>query len=109
MLPPPSASGGGLRDGERLYALTLAALLAASVAAVYGPAVHYGFVPYDDPVMVRDNAALRGGLSREGLEWALTSVHGANWIPLTWTSYLVDFELHGLSPGGVHLGNALLH
>jgi tetratricopeptide (TPR) repeat protein len=66
-------------------------------------------VPYDDPIMVRDNANLRAGLSREGLRWAFGSVHGANWIPVTWVTYLADQEISGLAPGGVHATNVLLH
>ena len=31
------------------------------------------------------------------------------WGPLTWTSYLLDFQLHGLKPWGYHLTNVLLH
>jgi tetratricopeptide (TPR) repeat protein len=59
--------------------------------------------------MVRDNLALRAGLSAEGVRWAFGSVHGANWIPLTWLSYLADHEISGLAPGGVHATNVVLH
>ncbi|HVH06627.1 MAG TPA: hypothetical protein VNE71_11565 [Myxococcota bacterium] len=59
--------------------------------------------------MVRDNAHLRAGLSAEGVRWAFESVHGANWIPLTWLTYLADQELSGLAPGGVHATNVALH
>jgi tetratricopeptide (TPR) repeat protein len=59
--------------------------------------------------MVRDNLALRAGLSAEGVRWAFSSVHGANWIPLTWVSYLADQEIAGLAPGGVHATNVVLH
>jgi hypothetical protein len=59
--------------------------------------------------MVRDNANLRAGLSREGVRWAFTSVHGANWIPVTWLTYLADEEIGGLAPAGVHATNVALH
>jgi tetratricopeptide (TPR) repeat protein len=49
------------------------------------------------------------GLTRPGLVWAFTSVHAANWHPLTWISHMLDCQLYGLHPGGHHLTNVLLH
>jgi tetratricopeptide (TPR) repeat protein len=31
------------------------------------------------------------------------------WVPLTWSSYLLDSQLFGLKPGGYHFTNILLH
>jgi tetratricopeptide (TPR) repeat protein len=59
--------------------------------------------------MVRDNAHLRAGLSAAGVRWAFSSVHGANWIPVTWLTYLADFATSGLAPGAVHATNAAFH
>jgi tetratricopeptide (TPR) repeat protein len=33
----------------------------------------------------------------------------ANWQPLTWLSYMVDYEFYGLRAGGYHATNLILH
>src|SRR6185503_19096690 len=48
-------------------------------------------------------------LSLEGVRWAFTTFHGANWFPLTWLSWQMDASLWGMNPAGFHLGNLLLH
>ena len=40
---------------------------------------------------------------------ALTATHASNWHPLTWLSYLLDYQLYGLHPWGYHRTNLLLH
>ena len=98
-----------MAEHSRWQTLGAALLLVAAVAVVYGPVHGHPFVSYDDPIMVASNPGLQAGLSPGGLRFAFGRFYAANWIPLTWTSYLVDFELHDLSAGGVHVTNALLH
>ena len=45
----------------------------------------------------------------DGLRWAWTTHHAANWHPVTWVSHLVDVELFGLEPSGHHLMSLLFH
>ena len=45
----------------------------------------------------------------EGIGWAFTTGHAANWHPLTWISHMVDVQLFGLHPGWHHLVNLLFH
>lgn len=86
-----------------------AALVVAAVLLVFGPSVGYEFVGHDDPVYVVDNPMVNRGLTLEGLAWAFSTGHEANWGPLTWVSYMVDVELFGLDPGALHAVNVLLH
>jgi tetratricopeptide (TPR) repeat protein len=81
----------------------------AAVLAIYAQTRGHEFVSYDDPGYVAANQALRNGLTRESLWWAFTTFESYNWHPLTWISYLVDYQLHGLHPGGYHLTNVALH
>jgi tetratricopeptide (TPR) repeat protein len=83
--------------------------LVAAVLAIYAQTGSHGFVSYDDPRYIADNRMLHGGLIGENLRWAFTTFASSNWHPLTWISYLVDYELYGLSPGGYHLTNVALH
>jgi tetratricopeptide (TPR) repeat protein len=84
-------------------------LLVAVILAVFWQVKHYQFVNYDDDVYVTDNPHVRMGLQKEGVVWAFTAVHAGYWIPLTWLSYMLDYEVYGLHPGGFHLTNVLLH
>jgi tetratricopeptide (TPR) repeat protein len=94
---------------DRWLRLLACASLVVAAGAVYSPVAGYEFVIYDDPQVVSEVAPLREGISPGSLSWAFGSVVAANWFPLTLVSYLVDADVHGLSPGGVHITNLLLH
>jgi tetratricopeptide (TPR) repeat protein len=76
---------------------------------VYAPVRHFDFVTLDDPEDVSANPYVRSGLTKPGIEWALTSGEDSNWFPLTRLSHLVDGQLFGMRSGWHHLGNVLLH
>ncbi len=94
---------------NRCLALTVCVFLLLAVGLVFGQAVRYEFVNYDDGLYVFENPALTRGMTAGGIAWAFTTVHANFWHPLTWLSYLVDFQLCGLKPWGYHLTNVLLH
>jgi hypothetical protein len=49
-------------------------------------------------------------LGIENLSWMLTTREAANWHPLTWLSWAIDYQLYGgLDPGGFHLSNNVIH
>lgn len=84
-------------------------LLALLTLAVYLPVARHGFILYDDGDYVTDNPMVRNGLTIEGLKWAFTTFHSANWHPITWLSHMADCEWFGLNAAGPHCVNALLH
>jgi tetratricopeptide (TPR) repeat protein len=86
-----------------------AALLALAGGALYAPVRHHEFVEVDDGAYIVDNPVVRAGLTAEGVAWAFTTVHAANWHPLTWLSHMLDCELFGVDPGAHHLVSAGLH
>lgn len=94
-------------ESRRNAALVL--LLAALTCAVFGRAVAFPFVNFDDNTYLYDNPFIARGLSLEAVGWALTTTRGGIWHPLTWLSHLLDVELFGLRPWGHHLVNVLLH
>jgi Flp pilus assembly protein TadD len=94
---------------RRLMNGGICVLLAAITLAVFGRTINNGFVNYDDDVYVYNNPAIQQGLTLNGIGWAFTHVVAGNWHPLTMISYMVDYQLHGLNPGGYHLTNVLLH
>jgi tetratricopeptide (TPR) repeat protein len=87
----------------------VALLLAVATVAVFWPVAGHEFVSFDDDVYVTGNPEVRRGLTADTVRWAWTATRAANWHPLTWTSHMLDVELHGLDPGGHHLTSLLLH
>lgn len=96
-------------SSERRRAAWIALGLAVLVAAVYAQVRGHAFLHFDDDEVITRAPGVALGLSAEGVRWALTSVHVANWLPLPHLSFLVDQELHGLSPRAMLLENAALH
>ena len=91
------------------WAACVCALLGLATASLYWPVARYGLINLDDPEYITWNPHLRDGLTLPALKWAFTTGYTGNWHPLTWLSYMMDYQLHGGSPGGMHLTNALLH
>jgi tetratricopeptide (TPR) repeat protein len=89
--------------------LILAALLAAATIVVYLQVYRFDFMSFDDPLCVVSNLPVKNGLCASGVRWAFTTFHFANWMPLTWLSYMLDATLYGTGPGGYHVTNMLIH
>ncbi|MEQ1852387.1 MAG: tetratricopeptide repeat protein [Chthoniobacteraceae bacterium] len=94
---------------DRHRTLLASLVLAVFVLLAYGAAWRCDFVHYDDHSHVFENAHVTGGLSAENVRWAFTRFNGAQWIPLTWLSFMLDVTLFGLEPGAMHGVNVLLH
>lgn len=76
---------------------------------VFAQTANFEFVAYDDYTYILENPNLEGGLTWQNLWWGLTSGYFVNWHPVTWWSYLLDFELYGLDPRGYHVTNVVIH
>ena len=97
----------GLNDRWPVSGVCL--FLAAIIWAVFGQTLYHEFVNYDDNTYVYENPVVQKGLTWEGFRWALTYGNIGHWHPLTWLSHMLDCQFYGLSPGGHHLTNILLH
>jgi hypothetical protein len=84
-------------------------VLAALTVAVYAPVGRFDFVQLDDPAYVTENPHVLGGLTLDGLAWAFTTGHAANWHPVTWLSHMLDVQLFGVDAGAHHLTSVALH
>lgn len=96
------------RDALRRLDLVWAVLLFAATLLVYAQVWGFGFANMDDPEYV-GNPVVWQGITLRSLKWSLTATVEANWIPLTWISFMLDTNLYGYRPGGYHLTNVLLH
>lgn len=84
------------------------AAIVAAVWGVFADVVEYPPVRLDDEQHVFTNNVVRQGLTAEGIRWAC-GYRYANWHPLTWMSYMLDVELHGISGPGFHVTSLVLH
>lgn len=91
----------------RLFLLGL--ILVMATTAVYYPVNGHQFVNYDDDAQITNNIHVKYGLDWDGVKWAFTTFHFANWVPLTWLSHALDCQIFGLNPGRHHDTNLLLH
>lgn len=89
--------------------LLIAAVIAATTLAVYGQVITHQFINFDDDLYVRDNPMVSAGVSLNGIVWAFTTFHSANWHPLTWLSHMIDCQLFGLNAGAHLFVSALIH
>jgi tetratricopeptide (TPR) repeat protein len=94
---------------QRRWKIIACLFLVVATLATYGDLRNHQFINYDDQLYVQDNPTVRAGLTLKGLSWAFTTIHAANWHPLTWLSFMVDSQLFGLHPGGFFLTNLLFH
>ncbi len=83
--------------------------LILAILFIYYQTKNFDFVLLDDDVYILNNPHVSRGLNSENVAWAFSSSHGGFWIPLTWLSYMVDSQLHGLNAGYYHVTNLILH
>lgn len=94
---------------DRRRTIILCGVLVAAVAIVFGQTMKYEFVNFDDREMVYENPHISQGLSARSLTWACTTSRSYMWCPVTWISFMLDYQLFGPRPWGFHLTNVLLH
>lgn len=92
----------------RRFGWWLPGLTAVLAFLAFLPALHAGFVNWDDEAGFLTNTAYRG-LGWSELRWMLTTTFLGHWSPLPWMTWSLNYATGGLDPWGYHLGNLLLH
>ena len=91
------------------YILIVYIFLALVPLAVFWQVNQFDFINIDDDIYVTDNSPVQSGITLDGLRWAFGTTHAQFWHPLTWLSLMFDQHLYGLSAGGYHVTNLILH
>lgn len=94
-----------LPDKKIIYPALLAAVL---TFLVYLPSLRYDFVSWDDGMYVLYNSHIRN-MDLDFFKWAFTTPYLANWHPLTFISYALDYRIGGLNPFIYHFENVVFH
>ena len=90
------------------WSLLAAALLFSATYISYSSALDNTFV-WDSIYYVVNNPHITN-INFDNILWALSTNYLSNWHPLTWLSYMLDYQVYGgLSPRGFHLTNIILH
>ncbi|MCX5661200.1 MAG: hypothetical protein NTW19_16055, partial [Planctomycetota bacterium] len=105
---PPAAAASPADRASRRLPLLLAFLLLAATTLAFINVPRCDFVTLDDPYYVTENIHVQQGLTLQNLRWAFTDFN-AYWIPLTWLSLMLDYQVGGLSPVTFHVTNLLFH
>jgi hypothetical protein len=83
--------------------------LLAATLVVYAQVMSHQFIVLDDNHYIYQNAIVNRGLTLNGIAWAFTTFHSANWHPVTWLSHMLDCQIFGLHAGGHLVVNTLIH
>lgn len=82
---------------------------------LYLPTLSFGFVNYDDPWLIQNNALLHA-LGVDALRavwldlgWVTRRALGSEYLPVRDTAVMLDYALYGGWIGGHHLSNALVY
>lgn len=98
-----------MRSSQLARLLLVDVTLVLATLAVFREVRDFALITYDDPAYVGNNSYVLGGLRMSSIVWSFTSMHAANWHPLTWISLMLDATLFGKEPGGFHVVNLALH
>ncbi len=90
-----------------ILSIVIVLFLISATLVVFWPVTHHQFLNLDDDSYVTENPQVKKGLTLPSILWGFTSAYAGNWHPLTWLSHMLDYQLHGLSPGGHHLTSSL--
>ena len=117
--PAPAAAGAAGHANPALstakpavsknLSIVICLLLALATVAIYAQTATHGYIAYDDDQYIYENSLVKAGLTASNIAWASTTFFYANWHPLTWISYMLDFSLWGENPGAQHLENVAFH
>ncbi len=74
----------------------------------YLPVTRHDFVIWDDQVFIFDNPHIRA-IGLTFFQWIWSTSQTGNWIPLTWISLALDYQIAGFHPWVYHIHNLFLH
>lgn len=84
-------------------------LIALLTAGSFSCVVNHDFVWWDDDIHLTENHHVNTGLTAQNVRWAWTSIEFGNWLPLTWMSHQLDYQLFGDDAGKHHITSLAIH
>jgi hypothetical protein len=90
----------------------LSIMLALITVTIYAQSIPFDFLNFDDNFYILLNPYIQEGISWSSIKWAWSPFGNdfdPYYMPLTWTSFLLDGQIFGINAAGFHLTNLLLH
>lgn len=103
-----SPSVGHATAARRVERWALPVGIALLTIVAFLPVLRNGFVSWDDDKNFVENPHFRG-LGLDQLRWMWTTFHMGHYVPLSWMTLGLDYEVWGMNPTGYHLTSLLLH
>src|SRR6266567_1397027 len=103
----PTSSRGAMPK-RHAFDWAIPAAVALATVAAFLPVLRNGFVVWDDDRNFVENPHFRG-LGLEQLRWMWTTFHMGHYVPLSWMTLGLDYDVWGMNPSGYHLTSLLLH
>jgi tetratricopeptide (TPR) repeat protein len=94
---------------KKKYTYFVIIFLIIVTCAAFGRIAGYDFVNLDDEGYIANNSHIQSGINIDSIQWAFTTRYFDIWNPMVWISFMIDYQLFGLKPGGYHLTNLFLH
>jgi len=76
---------------------------------IYSQVQDHEFINFDDDAYITNNLNVKAGLTSESVKWAFTHFNAGFWFPVTWFSYMLDYQLYGSHAKGYLLTNLFFH
>src|SRR5579862_3141293 len=76
-----------------------------AVFVLFSPCIRHGFIDLDDPIYLLGNKHIQHGLNWQTIKWAFTTTTGYYWIPVTWLSFTLDWQIFHTDSRGYYLVN----
>ncbi|MCS5648989.1 MAG: glycosyltransferase family 39 protein, partial [Dehalococcoidia bacterium] len=96
-------------EANKTMRIVICIFLVLATATIYWQVKEHEFLNFDDNKYITDNWNVQAGFTRESIHWAFTKSHYGDWQPITWLSYILDYQLYGLNPKGYHLTSLFFH
>jgi len=96
-------------EANKTVKIIICVLLVLATFAIYSQVQDHEFINFDDDLYITKNLNVQAGLTSESISWAFTTFATGNWFPLTWFSYMLDYQLYGSHAKGYLLTNLFFH
>lgn len=91
------------------YSMLAVLMLIILTLVIYWPVQNYDFISFDDSMYITKNGHVQSGITLDGLKWAFSTKYFGLWHPVTWLSYMLDYQLYRFNAGGYHWTNVIIH
>ena len=88
---------------------TLVTAVVVVAVLVYLQVINFDFIAFDESDCITKNPNIQNGFSFDSVTWALTSLEGVNWHPVTWITHMMVSQFFGMNPGAHHFANVIFH